>query len=241
MARRALTDPANLGVAAAVALAAVLLSAWWLLAVAAVAYAALVAVTTREHGARLGRAAAPAIAPPPRGPAHRLSPPIARRLAAGLDAADAIRAAIAEADVPLDDVAEDVAGLRAAMESLAARADRVHRYLAANDPAAVRARLAVEEASDDTVHGRIAEALAAQRDALDRLRSQLDRLLGEMDHITVALQAIQSEVLSMAAMAGGWEGRELSSRVGELQDRVGALGEGLEEVYAETRVSVGGG
>jgi hypothetical protein len=238
MARRALTDPANLGVAAVVALAAVLLSAWWLLAVAAVSYGALAAITMRDHGARLGRAGARGIAPPP-APARALSPPIARRLATGVDAADAIRAAIKEADVPLEDVAQDVAGLRAALEALAVRADQAHRYLVANDPAAVRARIAVEGASDDTVRGRIADALAAQFDALERLRSQLDRLLGEMDHITVALLAIHAEVLGMAAMAGGWEGRELSSRVGELQDRVGALGEGLEEVYAETRVSVG--
>jgi hypothetical protein len=239
MARRALTDPANLGVAAVVALAAVLLSAWWLLPVAAVSYGALAAITMRDHGARLGRAGARGIAPPPPAPARALSPPIARRLATGVDAADAIRAAISEADVPLGDVAQDVAELRAALEALAVRADQAHRYLVANDPAAVRARIAVEGASDDTVRGRIADALAAQFDALERLRSQLDRLLGEMDHITVALLAIHAEVLGMAAMAGGWEGRELSSRVGELQDRVGALGEGLEEVYAETRVSVG--
>jgi len=232
---QALADPANVATAAALAVAAMLLQAWWLLAVAAAAYAAMTALTVRER--RL--AAAPGRAPVPRAPGVELSAPVAKRLRAGLAAADAIRAAIDEADVPLDDVAHDVADLRAAMESLAARADRVHRYLGEQDPAAVRARLAVEAASDDTVRGRLAEALAAQLGALERLRTQLDRLLSELDHVVAALQAMHAEVLGMAAMAGGWHGRELSSRVGDLQERVGALGAGLEEVYAETRVSVG--
>lgn len=238
MTPQALTDPANVAIAAVVAVAAVVLQAWWLLAVAVAAYAALTAMTVRERklpapdgGAR------PAV----EAPTGQLSPPIARRLRAGLAAAEAICAAIEESDVSLDDVARDVAGLRTAIESLAVRADRVQRYLDAHDPAAVRARLAVEAQSDDTVRGRLADALAAQLGALDRLRVQLDRLLAEMDHITVALQAMQAEVLGMAAMAGDWQGRELAGRVGELQEQVGALGAGLEEVYAETRVSVAGG
>jgi hypothetical protein len=234
----ALGNPVNVAVAVAVAIAAVVLQAWWLLGVAVLSYAALTALTMRERQLP-APAAARAVATA--APAAPLSPPVARRLRAGLEAADAICAAIDESDVPLDDVAEDVAGLRAAIEALARRADRVHRYLDGHDPAAVRARLAVEAQSDDTVRGRLAEALGAQLAALERLRAQLDRLLAEMDHVTVALQAMQAEVLGMAAMAGGWEGRELSSRVGELQEQVGALGAGLEEVYAETRVSVGGG
>jgi uncharacterized coiled-coil protein SlyX len=126
------------------------------------------------------------------------------------------------------------------MEALAARADGVHRYLAAHDPAAVRARMTAEAASDDTMRARLADALAAQLGALDRLRAQLDRLLSEMDHVTVALQVMHAEVLGMGAIADDWQGRQLSSRVGDLQAKVGVLGEGIEEVYAETRVSVGG-
>jgi uncharacterized coiled-coil protein SlyX len=233
----ALTNPVNVAVAAAVAVAAVVLQAWWLLLVAVAAYATLTALTVREQRLTAGRGrpgvqAAPAAA-------TGLSAPVARRLRAGLAAADAIVAAIDAADVPLDDVAEDVAGLRASIESLASRADGVHRYLAAHDPAAVRARMEAAAAGDDTVRGRLADALAAQLRALDRLRAQLDRLLTEMDHVTVALQAIQAEVLGMAAIAGDWQGRELASRVGELHAKVGGLGEGLEEVYAETRVSLG--
>jgi hypothetical protein len=239
MTPQALADPANVATAAVLAVAAMLLQAWWLLAVAAAAYAAMTTLTVRER--RLAAAPRDRAAVSPRAPGMELSAPVAKRLRAGLAAADAIRAAIDEADVPLDDVAHDVADLRAAMESLAARADRVRRYLGEQDPAAVRARLTVEAASDDTVRGRLAKALGAQLGALERLRAQLDRLLSELDHVVVALQAMQAEVLGMAAMADGWHGRELSSRVGDLQARVGALGAGLEEVYAETRVSVGRG
>jgi hypothetical protein len=230
----ALTNRGNVGVAAAVALAALLAHAWWLLVVAVAAFATLTAVTAREQRltAAEGDAAALRTAPEP------LSGPIAARLLAGLAAADAVCAAIEQAGVPLDDVAEEVAGLRASMESLAARADRVHRYLAAHDPDAVRARLAVEAAHDDTVRARLADALRAQLDALGRLRAQLDRLLAEMDQVTVALQAMHAEVLGMAVAEAGWQGRELSGRVGDLQAKVGALGDGLDEVYAETRVSM---
>jgi hypothetical protein len=217
----------NAGVAGAVAIAAVALQAWWLLLVAVATYAALAAVTAREERSELG-------------PATTLSTPIAKRLHAGLAAADAVVAAIDASDVPLDDVAGDVAELRASIESLAGRADSVHRYLAAHDPASVRARMEAAAAHDDTVRTRLADALGAQLRALDRLRGQLDRLLAEMDHVTVALEAMHAEVLGMAAAAGDWEGRGLAGRVGELHAKVGVVGEGLEEVYAETRVSVGG-
>jgi hypothetical protein len=237
MTPRTLGNPANVATAAAVALAAVALHAWWLLVVAVTAYAALTAISVRERRLPAGGGAP---AGTPAAASAALSPPVARRLRDGLAAADAICAAIDEADVPLDDVAQDVAALRASMESLAGRADRVHRYLSAQDPAAVRARLAVEAASDDSVRARLADALGLQLAARGRLRAQLDRLLSEMDHVTVALQAMHAEVLGMAAVAGDWQGRELSSRVGDLQAQVGGLGEALEDVYAETRVSLGG-
>jgi paraquat-inducible protein B len=234
MSRSALGNPANVAVAAAVALAAVVVGAWWLLLVAAAAYATLTGLTVRERRLAGGEAAAAALPTAP----DRLSRPIAARLLAGLAAADAVCAAIDEAGVPLDDVAREVAGLRASLESLATRADRVDRYLAAHDPDAIRARLAAEAAHDDTARARLADALRVQLDALGRLRSQLDRLLAEMDQVTVALQAMHAEVLGMAVAEAGWQGRELSSRVGDLRAQVGALGEGLDEVYAETRVSM---
>jgi uncharacterized coiled-coil protein SlyX len=239
MSASALTNRTNLAVGALVAVAAVVLQVWWLLLVGAAAYATLTAVTAGEERERraAGRAEGGGAA---LAAGAGLSAPVAARLRAGLAAADAICAAIDDADVPLDDVAEDVAGLRASIETLAGRADRVHRYLGAHDPASVRARMEAEAASDDTVRGRLADALAAQLHALTRLRDQLDRLLAEMDHVTVALQAMHAEVLGMAALADDWQGRELSSRVGDLQAKVGVLGEGLDEVYAETRVSIGG-
>jgi len=235
MSASALTNPTNVGVGAAVAIAGVALGTWWLLLVAAIVYAGLTAVTVRDERRRLERAT-----PAPAARA-RLSAPVAARVRAGIAAADAVRAAIADADVPLDDVAEEVAELQASMDALAARADGVQRYLAAHDPAKVRARMEAEAAADDTVRGRLAEALGAQLQALDRLRGQLDRLLAEMDHVTVSLEAIHAAVLGMGAAAGNWQGRDLSSRVGDLQAKVAVLGEGLDEVYAETRVSVGGG
>jgi hypothetical protein len=234
MARSALGDPANVAIAAAVAVAAVVVGAWWLLVVAVAAYATLTALTVRERRLTAGGGGAAALSAAP----ERLAPPIAARLRAGLAAADAVCAAIDQAGVPLDDVAREVAGLRATMASLAARADRVQRYLAAHDPDVVRARLAAEAAHDDTVRARLADALRAQLDALGRLRAQLDRLLAEMDQVTVALQAMHAEVLGMAVAEAGWQGRELSSRVGDLRAQVGALGDGLDEVYAETRVSM---
>jgi hypothetical protein len=238
MSRRVVADPANVAIAAAVAVAAGILGAWWLLLVAVAAYAGLTAMTMREPRPPAARGATgPPVAA---GYDVGLSEPIARRMRAGRAAADAIRAASEEAGVPLRDVAADVAQLRAAMESLAARADAVLRYLAEHDPDAMRARMAVEAASDDTVHGRLAEALGTQVAALERLRGQLDRLLSELDHVVVVLQAMQAEVLGMAAAADGWAGRELSSRVGDLHVQVSAMGEGLDEVYGETRVSVSG-
>jgi hypothetical protein len=235
MSARALTNRTNIGVAVGVAIAAVVLQAWWLVVVAAATYAALTAVTARDE------LRAPGDGPDARLiPGAGLSPPIAKRLRAGLAAADAVVAAIDDVDVPLDDVGDDVAELRASIESLAARADGVQRYLAAHDPASVRARMEAEAARDDTVRRQLAAALGGQLRALDRLREQLDRLLAEMDHVTVALEAIHADVLGMAAVAGDWEGRQLSSRVGDLQAKVGVLGEGLEEVYSETRTSIGG-
>jgi len=232
----ALTAPANLAIAGAVAAAAVILDAGWLLVVAVACYAGLTALTMRDERAAAGRAG-------PLGPdaAPALAPPVARRLEAGLRAADAVCAAIDESGVPLDDVAREVAGLRAAMTSLAVRADAVQVFLADHDPGAVQARLAEARGSAGAPGAGLVEALEAQSRALGRLRGQLDGLLLGIEHIVVALQAMHAEVLGMAAAEEGWRGRELESRVGELQAQVGALGDGLEDVYAETRVSLADG
>ena len=131
----ALTKPVNVLVPALVVVAASLLGASLLIAVALICWLGLALVTffDEDEAARVGRrrradvrAARPSAAPV----AEPSTPAIARRVRDAHAAADSVREAVRESELPLDDVTGEVDELVALIERNAARVDRMHRVLA---------------------------------------------------------------------------------------------------------------
>jgi hypothetical protein len=245
LAVNALTKPVNVAVPAAVVVAGAVLGTVWLMVVAVACYAALAAITffddreAERVGQRLYSARADD-APLPRIDPATLAAPIRQRVEAALSAQASIDEALTASDASLDNVASEVDELVSGMNTIAARADRVHDYLERCDPGALRRRIATlrsVQAPDDT-QLQTQAALEGQLETVERLRRHLDRFLAEMDHVVASLEAMHAEVVSISAV--GEEARQvaLASQVRELRDEVGAVSEGVHEAYAETQVGV---
>ena len=233
----ALTKPLNVLVPAAVVVAGIVLGALWLVAVAVVVYAVLVALTffdaseAERVGKRVYGAAAKRVPPPRQADLAKLAPPIAQQLGAARAEEARIRTAVADADLPFEEVTTETDALVQAMESIAIRAQRVYDYLASHDPRPVRARLAQLEAAAS--EGDLAGALRDQLAAYEKLSAQLQRFYEEMEHITASLSTVGAQVVSMSAASDGESGqRELAGQVRDLRDQVDALSDGMREAYA---------
>jgi hypothetical protein len=234
----ALTKPLNVAVPAAVVVAAIVLGAWWLIAVAVAVYAVLAALTFFDAGEaeRVGKRvyghAAKGVAPPPQADLSKLAPPIAQQLGAARSEEARIRTAVKDADLPFDEVTDETDALVQAMESIAIRAERVYDYLASHDPRPVQARLNQLQAAGSQ-EGDLAKALSEQLAAYEKLSAQLQRFYDEMEHITASLATVGAQVVSMSAAGEGESGqRELAGQVRDLRDQVNALSDGMREAYA---------
>jgi predicted nucleic acid-binding Zn-ribbon protein len=248
LALNAVTRPVNVLVPAAVAVAAAVIGAPWLLAIAVVCFVALVAFTffDEREAERVGErvyarhraelAGGRPLDEPP------TVPPLAPAIAARLDAARAAQAeidrAVDDADLPAADIREEVAELLATLTPIAVRADRVADYLASHPARDVERRIAAlrrEPAGADSARRRTIAALEDQLAAIGRLRGQHDGLLGEMDHVVASLEALHAEVVTLGAAEDEWSRRNVAGQVRALREGVQALSGGMEEAYAETR------
>lgn len=226
----AVTKPLNVVVPAGVVVAGLLVGAVWLVVVAAAVWLALVGATffDEREAQRVGeraRAGRQVTAPKAGAQPAAFAPAIGRRLEAALAARDSIHAAVEATDSPHADVVAEVDALVAAMEGDAARAQRIHAFLAQEVPDAIRRRIA-EEPSEE-----VRTALAAKLDAVTRLQQRLDRLLSELDHVVITLQTTEAEILA----ADGMEHDVLAGQVSELRVNVKLISDGLEEAFADTR------
>jgi hypothetical protein len=233
----ALTKPLNVLVPAAVVVAGIVLGALWLVAVAVVVYAVLAALTffdgreAERVGKRVYGTAAKRVAPPRQADLAKLAPPIAQQLGTARAEEARIHTAVADADLPFEEVTTETDALVQAMESIAVRAQRVYDYLASHDPRPVQARLAQLEAAGS--EGDLARALREQLAAYEKLSAQLQRFYEEMEHITASLSTVGAQVVSMSAASDGESGqRELAGQVRDLRDQVNALSDGMREAYA---------
>jgi hypothetical protein len=198
--RRALTHPVNVLVPAGVVVAGALAGAAWLTVVAIVCWVALVGMSYLDNEV-----------PAPAPEASPLAPAIAARVHAAVAACAGIRTAIAASDAPLDDVADEVDGLLGAIRANAARAQRIHEFLA--------------------------EGAAAQPAAMARLRGRLDALLAEIDHVVMTLQTARAEILAGEGAEQALYEQSLASQVSELHVKARIMSAGLEESLAETRAA----
>jgi hypothetical protein len=248
LAVNAVTRPVNVAVPAAVVVAAILLDAGWLVAIAVLCFVALAVLTFLDEGEaervgariyarRRGAVAAAAPAPAP-ADEPELAPDIADRIDAARAAQADIERAIAEGDLPADDIRDEVAELLTTLMPIAVRADRVADYLAGHPPRDVQARIAAlreRPAAGDSSRARTVAALEDQLRAIRRLEGQHAGLLDEMDHVVASLEALHAEVVTLGAAGDDWRRADVAGQVRALREGVQVLSGGMEEAYAETR------
>ena len=176
----ALSKPVNVAVPAVVVVGAIVVGAPWLLAIAAVAYVALAAITflDEREAERVGDEAYGRARPSaqPRLETRRLAPEIRAEVETARAEQQRIGETIANADLPFDEVGGEVERLVVAMEATARRAQLVRDYLDTQDVPGIEARLA--QAGGDT-----AAALRDQLTVLGSLGTQLRRFHDEMEQV----------------------------------------------------------
>jgi hypothetical protein len=240
LAINALTKPVNVLVPAAVAVAAVIIGAWWLWVVAIVVFAVLCAQTffDEDEAERVGERTYAGDLPAGRPvDSRKLAPPIRAQLDAALSEQKRIRDAIDAAGLPFADLGVEVTALVREMERTAARAQLVYEYLAGLYPDRIEARMrelrtAQGTGPDDparTTADALEEQLAAYRD----MRRQVERYFAEMEQTVAALSTIHAQIVRMGVTADAGGEEELTGRVRDLRGKVTALTEGIGEAYEE--------
>jgi len=227
----ALSKPVNVAVPAAVAVAALPVGLPWLLAVAAIAYVALAAMTflDEREAERVGDETYGRLrrSEQPRLETRRLAPEIRAEVEAARAEQARIAETIANADLPFDEVGGEVERLVVAMEATARRAQLVRDYLVTQDIARIEARL--HEASDET-----AAVLRDQLAVLESLVAQLRRFHDEMQQVNAALGAMHARLVGAAVASQDSADAQLAGDVRDLRQRVETLTEGIAEAYAAT-------
>ncbi|MEO8687620.1 MAG: hypothetical protein ABI611_05300 [Solirubrobacteraceae bacterium] len=142
-----------------------------------------------------------------------------------------INDAIARAELPYDEVAEEIERFVAAMEATATRAQLLWEALSDTPPAQVQARLAQVRAENDPGKADLVDALATQLATLQRMEKQLDRFFAEMERILVELDTVRSQLVSVSASSESAQQTELAADVRALRERVGATAEGMAEAF----------
>jgi hypothetical protein len=238
LAVNAATKPLAIGVGAAVAVAAFVIGTAWLLAAAVALYLAL-AVTTffdGDEAERVGRDVREKARTRERTQrTAALTPKLALLVERARAEEQRLVQAVAELDVPYEDVVVEVERLTSEMERIAQRAQLIANYLGEQRPEDVRRRVhelrGQQGGSDESVRtrGRTIDALTRQLHVLDALQAELDRFGVEMEHLIASLAIVRGEVVRMtvAGEAAGQE--EVGAQLRELRERVGAVSEEISE------------
>jgi hypothetical protein len=137
--------------------------------------------------------------------------------------------AIGRAELPFEEVADEIDRFVAAMDSTAARAELLYEALSDTPPPRVEARLA--EVRERGGQPELEEALSTQLATLQRMEKQLDRFFGEMERILVELDTVRSQLVSVSASSESAAQTELAADVRALRERVGATAEGMAAAF----------
>jgi hypothetical protein len=162
-----------------------------------------------------------------------LAPPIAERLQAVITEQSRINQAIDRAELPFEEVADEVDTFVRAAEATASRAQLLYEYLADHDRRAVERRLAELEASQDPSKAALRDAVRAQALALMRADEQLDRFYTEMERIAVELGNVRAELLAVSAASEAAGQQRLAADVRDLREQMGAVSAGMSEALSE--------
>ncbi|MEA2294369.1 MAG: hypothetical protein QOE86_2008 [Solirubrobacteraceae bacterium] len=162
---------------------------------------------------------------------RRLTPGIGRLVRESRVREQRIRTAIAEAELPYDEVADEVDRFVAELEDTARRAQLLADALADTPPEQVQERLA--QVQGDPEKAELTEALTMQSTTLERMQRQLRRFGTEMERILVELDTIRGQIVSVSASTGAAKGSELAGEVRALREQMGAVADGMAAAYEQ--------
>jgi hypothetical protein len=157
------------------------------------------------------------------------APPIARLLREARMREQRIGDAISRAELPYEEVTDEIDRFVAAMDSTASRAQLLYEALADTPPDGVEARLA--EVKRRGGEPELEEALTTQLATLRRMEKQLDKFFAEMERILVELDTVRSQLVSVSASTESGTQAELAADVRALRERVGASAEGMAAAF----------
>jgi hypothetical protein len=160
-----------------------------------------------------------------------LAPEIGGLVRAAREREGRIVTAIREAELPYDEVADEVDRFVAAMESTARRAQLLWGALADSPPSRVEARLKQVHGDPDTRE--LAEALTAQLETLRRMERQLRRFFTEMERLLVELDTVRGQIVSVSASEGAGQSDQIAGEVRALREQMGAVADGMAAAYED--------
>ena len=170
---------------------------------------------------------------PARLDASTLAPPIAQRVQAARDRQARIADAISRANLPYTEVSDEVDAFVRAMEGTGTRAELLYEALAETPVADVQQRLAALQGASDPGKTQLRDALQQQLAVLEKMQTQLQRFYDEMDRMTVELDTIRGNLVSVGATTEADSQRRLAEEVRGLRDELGAVAAGIDEAYKE--------
>lgn len=144
-----------------------------------------------------------------------------------------IREAIKRAELPYEEVSDEVDGFVRVMETTAARAQMLCDALHDTPVARVEARLAEVRARPGGGASELIEALEHQLAVQRRMETQLERFYDEMERIVIELDTVRGTLVSLSASTDAGTQQLLASEVRSLRERMGAVAEGISEAYEQ--------
>ena len=158
-----------------------------------------------------------------------LAEPNAGLLAEGRRREARIRDAIDRAELPYEEVSQEVDRFIRAMEDGARRAQLLYEALSESPPSAVEQRLG--QVRDDPSKAELTAALDTQLSVLRRMEGQLQRFYDEMERVLVELDTVRGNLVSVSASSEAANQERLAGEVRALREEVGAVAAGMSEAY----------
>jgi predicted Ser/Thr protein kinase len=161
------------------------------------------------------------------------SPRIADLMARALEKDARIRAAIDRAELPYDEVSQEVDRFLATMWQTAARAELLCEGLRDSPPEAVARRLQEVERARDPTKAELIEALSQQLAVQRKMEGHLLRFYDQMEQMLVELDTVRGHLITVSASTEADNQERLADDVRDLREEMGAVAEGMTAAYAE--------
>jgi len=157
---------------------------------------------------------------------------IADLMRRALDKDAQIRAAIDGADLPYQEVSDEVDRFLATMWQTAGRAELLREGLVDTPPQVVESRLEQVRGAGDPDKAELVEALTRQLEVQRKMEVQLQRFYDQMEKLLVELDTVRGHLLTVSASAEADNQERLADDVRDLREEMGAVAEGMAAAYA---------